>query len=194
MFGRTQGAIRVKATRLGIRVPAVREWAVNTREPSAQVAWLTEFARVDDDGCLIWAGAVAGRPPAPVVEWGGRRYRARRLLASLLGLLNDESMVVYSSCGKRMCMKREHLRVGPRSEAIQVAIARGRWCTGVRRAAITAAKRAKRAKLPITEHETVRAMRAAGMTTEKIAEHYGVTRGRVTRAIQSWGRITGRPL
>lgn len=192
-LGRGADGVAAKLTRLGLRVPLAENPSI-TRTPQEQIGWLSEYARIDADGCHIWAGALAGKPPAPTIVWGSKRYRAKRLLAELTGLLSEQSCVVYSSCGKALCMKREHLRAGTRAQAIAAAKARGTWCTGIRRAVITATARARKAKLPITEHERLRAMRANGMSVTDIAKHYGVGRDRVNKAIKSWSRITGIPL
>lgn len=125
------------------------------RTVDEMVLWLTEHVRIDEDGCHIWAGSVSSKRAGgyPVINWNYRRCRARRLLLELTGTSIPNRQVVYSTCGKRKCMNREHLRVGTREKAMGAHKRRGAFLSGARRSLVVAIGRSKR------ETETERQLR-----------------------------------
>ncbi len=157
------------------------------------VQWLTENVRIDDNGCHVWAGSTSNERAGgyPVVNWNYKRYLARRLLLELTGTSIPHRHVVYSTCGNRKCMNREHLRVGTKTKAMGSHSRRGAFLSGARRSLASAVGRGKAAKLPITERDTVLRLRSQGKTLSEIGALYGVTGSSVGHALKNWRRAAG---
>lgn len=151
--------------------------------------WLLENVRVQDE-CRIWAGAVDSWGQ-PVVMWDGKKYKARRLLGEMFGLLTNPEYLSWTSCGDRLCLAPDHQRFGTRQQMCLAMKRRGVYVSGARRSMLSAMGKAKRAKLPITERRTVLRMIADGATHKEVAAKYGVDFTAVSKALKVWERATG---
>lgn len=149
------------------------------------LSYLKEHVRPSGE-CMIWAGPYEGPGMNHAsIMWRRKRYSARRLLLTLSGVKLTAKDKVLCSCGDTLCMNPKHLSVGTISDVLKGTTKfRGR-----ERGIAVAVGRAKKAKLPITEAESVLRMRAEGMTLREIGEKYGVTLSRVGHAIKTWERL-----
>jgi hypothetical protein len=154
------------------------------------VEWLTEHVRIDEDGCRIWAGSLASGG-YPVVTWNHKKYLARRLLVELTGRAIPPRHTVYAACGKRLCMAEACLRIGSHNQALKASARKGKFMSGVRRSLATAIGRAPRARLGITEGETIARLRTKGCTWEAIGQRYGVTGSSAQKTFRNWQRVNG---
>jgi len=151
---------------------------------------LVEYLRTHayrDGECLLWAGTTT-TDGYPQLMWKGRIHRARRLLVELTESPVPATHCIWSKCGSKTCMNREHLIVGTRAAMVKHTARSGRMVRGVQRSLAVALGRAPRARLPITEAQNVIRLRAQGWTLARIGEQYGVCQSAVGKAIQGWQR------
>jgi len=151
---------------------------------------LIEYLRTHvyrDGDCLRWAGTTTG-DGYPQLMWMGQIYRARRLLIALTEGPLRADQCIWSKCGSKSCMAREHLVVGTRAAMVKHMAREGRTVRGAQRAIVVALGRAPRARLPITEAHNVMRLRAEGWTLARIGEKYGVHFSAVSKAIHGWQR------
>lgn len=160
------------------------------RTVDEMVLWLTEHVRIDEDGCHIWAGSVASGG-YPVVTWFRKKYLARRLLLILTGRNIPPRHTVFATCGKRLCMNPDCLRVGTHNQALKASAKSGAFMSGVRRSLATAIGRAPNAKLGISEGATIARLRLQGATWEAIGQRYGVTGSSAQKTFRNWQRVNG---
>ena len=158
-----------------------------TRDPVAMLAFLREWCRPADAGCLEWAGMTGGGG-YPMVVWDKRKYLARRLLIELAQDKRLRGRYVYASCGNRLCMNEAHLLVGSKSKAMANSAELGRFQSGAQRRARMLAS-ASDPKVSHRDRETILEMRANGATQQEIADRFGVTRQRISQALKTLARL-----
>lgn len=172
-----------------MRVAPIRHrYRINTADEVLAV--IQQRVRLDDDGCPLWAGAKSGTN-APLIDWKNSRHNARRLMLALLGRPIPDGQVVWTSCGKTLCMHPDHQRVGTRRQCMRAKAKDGRVAHGPVHGLRVAAAVAHRARLPMSERFTVARMRADGATWAQIGQHYGVHLSGAARQFQRWEAIFG---
>ena len=125
---------------------------------------------IEEGDCWIWQGCVCGRGQRPCVNWGGKtRYVQRVVWESQHGPVK-RGLVVTPSCGNRLCVSPNCLKLVTNKTSKQMAAARGAFSnpSKIRRSALTV-----RARSWITE-EMVQQIKAA-RTGKEAHEATGVS-------------------
>jgi hypothetical protein len=99
-------------------------------DPKIRLSEILTKTKVDDNGCVVWLGALSGdkrwKCRYPVARYRGKQYRGNRLVWMLNHGDIPKGLQVLHSCDNSLCLNIEHLRLGTPKENVADAYARKR--------------------------------------------------------------------
>lgn len=86
---------------------------------------------VADGDCLLWTGAVAGKPGRKYgCAWMGEPIKAHRFSFLVWNGALDDTLMVCHRCDRPLCVNPEHLYQGTNTDNVRDAVERGRHRNG----------------------------------------------------------------
>lgn len=135
--------------------------------------------RSDEVGdCWIWNQGTSNTGYPQMKVYGCGCKLVRRLAAELAGKTPAPRQPVDTTCGEKLCVNPDHMRLTTQKAVGKRAAERGAFSTVSRAAKISAASRAGRVKLT---DEQVAEIRASSEPETKRAPLYGVNRSYIGR-------------
>jgi hypothetical protein len=171
-----------------------------TRKKRATVDPIVRFmSKVDRNaagGCWIW---IACRGSGGYGRFGhGRSDWAHRVSWELHRGPIPEGMFVCHSCDVRACVNPDHLWLGTNADNLADMRAKGRAATGDRHGSQTKPESRPRgerhgsARLTEEDVREIRRRRSAGEPQQRVANHFGISQGRVSEISRglAWRHVT----
>lgn len=138
-----------------------------TRQPLEERFW-DAVEQADADRCWPW-GNYRNQHGYGVLKVQGRRQLAHRVAARLMGILNDESLVVRHKCDNPPCCNPAHLIAGTQADNLRDMCERGRHghtgSQGIRH---------PQAKLTDDLVRRIRTLHAGGRSQRSLGREFGV--------------------
>lgn len=149
------------------------------------------WARVDqrgEDECWPWIGKQTTSRKNPTqygsLGWKGSVTRAHRVAYEIaVALIPDDAFVLHR-CDNTLCCNPKHLYLGDHAQNMRDMVERRR------RKGIGSGERNGRAKLTQEQAEEIRALYAAGMVQQEIADAYGISQFAVSQIVNRKRYVT----
>lgn len=141
-----------------------------------------KYSKPLENGCIEWTGLTVTRG-YPVVAFKDEMHSVRRLVLSWkLGHISPRN-VVLASCGNRLCVSPEHLRLGSYADAYQAS--------GNTDRIIKRGTKNGQAKLNPEAVRSIRRMRAQGVSSGLLAAMLGVSVGAILKVEkrETWSHV-----
>lgn len=146
------------------RAKAMKKYSPRGLDIRQKIAWFTKRCA---SGCHLWTGTITRYGYGQVAHGGpGRVARVHRLVWELARGPIPEGLCVCHACDVRHCVNIDHLFLGSQLENVRDMIAKGR-------AAVVRGERHGMFRFTDAQVDEMRAMRAAGLTQQAIADRIG---------------------
>lgn len=128
-------------------------------------------------GCWLWTGARTGYGYGQIRVQRRHLVRTHRASAAAFKAfdLNDATKVICHRCDTPQCVNPDHLFVGTRLDNNRDRTKKGRQPFGYR---------SNKTPLTIEDVQTIRALRAQGVTCADIGRRFGIYRSSVSRIVR----------